>query len=58
MASTVMYKLLGINNIDQLADDVISGATVTFRGSSPYYGYSSERIMYTVMREKLDLRLM
>ena len=50
-------KLLDIN-IDGLADDVISGAVVSFAGKHPYYGYSNERIMYTVMREKFDHALL
>jgi len=46
-------KLLDIN-INGLADDVISGAIVTFKGSKPYYGHSASPIMYTVMREGFD----
>jgi geranylgeranyl reductase family protein len=46
-------KLLNIN-IEGLADDIISGAVVSFMGKHPYYGHSSDRIMYTVMRENFD----
>ena len=49
-------RLLG-EDLRGLVDDVISGATITLSGKNPYYGYSSEPIMYTVTREKFDLAL-
>ena len=46
-------KLLGID-IDELAEDVVHGATVSFRGSNPYHGHSEQALIYTVMRDKFD----
>jgi geranylgeranyl reductase family protein len=46
-------KLAGIK-INDLADDVISGAVITLKGNHPYYGDATTPIMYTVMRENFD----
>jgi geranylgeranyl reductase family protein len=46
-------KLAGIK-INDLADNVISGAVITLKGNHPYYGDSTIPIMYTVMRENFD----
>ncbi len=49
-------EILGINVAD-LADDVISGAIITFTGNRPYHGVSTGPIMYTVRRETFDYAL-
>lgn len=49
-------KLSGMN-VDEIAEDVISAATITFAGDSPYQANSSEPILYTVIREKFDYAL-
>ena len=46
-------NLLGIN-IDDLIDNVVCNAIVTYRGNNHYYGYSNAPFMYTVARETFD----
>jgi geranylgeranyl reductase family protein len=46
-------QLLGID-IDNLIEDVIYRAMVTFRGNNPFYGSSAVPFMYTVRRETFD----
>ncbi len=41
-------------DIDGLADDAITGATVTFKGDHTFHGDSPTPIMFTLMREKFD----
>ena len=49
-------KLLG-TNVDEVVEDAISSAIVTFAGESPYEGHHGQTIGYTVMREKFDYAL-
>ncbi len=46
-------ELLGTNGFNVI-ENVITGATVTFKGKNPFHGHSDVPIMYTVTRENFD----
>ncbi|MFC2065827.1 geranylgeranyl reductase family protein [Chloroflexota bacterium] len=46
-------KLLSVD-IHELAEDVVSSATISFKGDSPYLGRHDQALMYTVMRDRFD----
>jgi len=46
-------KLLGVD-VQSLAEDTITGATISFRGKSPFRGHHDRPLMCTVMRDRFD----
>ncbi|MFC1934342.1 NAD(P)/FAD-dependent oxidoreductase [Chloroflexota bacterium] len=46
-------KLLGLD-IQELVEDTVCHATISFRGSSLYRGHYDRTLIYTVMRDKFD----
>ena len=55
-ASAGTAKLLGAD-LEDLAEDTITEAAISFRGNSPFRGHYSSPIMYTVMRDRFDYTL-
>ncbi len=49
-------RLLGLD-LQELAENTITEATINFRGNSPFRGHYGHPIMYTVMRDRFDQAL-